>query len=222
MQTKELVEKIFSNPEDINEIFVEYFEEKNYSFRPTEEFYPLEKFQDKFGEALLIGELELEDNNKLDFFTIKVKENLTERTSKRQQYEIAKDLLKQRYSDAGIFIFYDKEGNFRLSFVYAEYKGTKRDFSHYKRYTYYVNKDQSNRTFVKQLEEADFTSIEKIKEAFSLKQLTKEFYKEIQNWYAWALKELNEGKAYFPGGKNEENLIRLITRLIFVWFLNFE
>ncbi|WP_456466158.1 Eco57I restriction-modification methylase domain-containing protein [Persephonella sp.] len=219
MQTKELVEEIFANPENINEIFIEYFEEKNYSFQPKEEIIPIEKHSDKFEEPLLIGELDLDDGNKLDFYTIKVKENLTEKSSKRQQYEIARDLLKLNSTDAGIFIFYDNDGNFRLSFVHAEYKGTKRDFSHYKRYTYYVSKDQPNRTFLKQLDEADFTTIEKIKKAFSLKQLTKEFYNEIQNWYAWALKQLNEGKASFPGGKNEENLIRLITRIIFVWFL---
>ncbi|HID01089.1 MAG TPA: SAM-dependent DNA methyltransferase, partial [Piscirickettsiaceae bacterium] len=217
MKTDILVKEIFTNPENINELFTEYFEEKNYSFRPTEEPLYLEKHADKFEQPVLIGELELD--YKLDFFTIKVKENLTEKSSKRQQYEIAKDLLSLRNSDAGIFIFYDKEGNFRLSFVFSEYKGIKRQFSHYKRYTYYVSKDQPNRTFIKQLDSADFSSIQSIKEAFSLKQLTKEFYDEIQNWYAWALKELNEGKAYFPGGKNEENLIRLITRLIFVWFL---
>ncbi len=219
MQTETLIKEIFTYPENINEIFTEYFENKNQKFIPEEQFYPLEKFQDKFEQPVLIGELELEDSNKLDFFTIKVKGNLTERSSKRQQYDIAKDLLKLRNSDAGIFIFYDQEGNFRLSFVYAEYKGTKREFSHYKRYTYYVSKDQPNRTFIKQLEEADFTTVEKIKEAFSIKQLTKDFYSEIQNWYAWALKELNENKASFPAGKNEEHLIRLLTRLIFVWFL---
>ncbi|PMP76176.1 MAG: type II restriction endonuclease, partial [Sulfurihydrogenibium sp.] len=50
--------------------------------------------------------------------------------------------------------------------------------------------------------------------AFSEKELTEEFYKEIQNWYAWALKH-----AKFPSGMPEENLLRLLTRMIFVWFL---
>jgi len=218
-ETKQLVENIFSNPQNINEYFKRYFEDKNNYFTPQEEYYTLDKYEDRFEEPALIGELELEDGTELKFFTIKVKENLTERTSKRQQYEIAKDLLKIEEADAGIFIFYDEEGNFRFSFVYAEYEGTKRKFSHYKRYTYFVSKDQPNRTFILQLDEAEFVSLDKIKEAFSLKRLTKEFYNEIQDWYAWALKELDEGKAFFPGGRNEENLIRLITRLIFVWFL---
>ncbi|WP_051524385.1 Eco57I restriction-modification methylase domain-containing protein [Sulfurihydrogenibium subterraneum] len=219
MQTAGLIKEVFTNPKNINEIFSQYFEEKNHKFRPLEEIYETEKLTDRFEEPVLIGELELEDGYQLDFFTIKTKENLSERSSKRQQYEIAKDLLKLRNKDAGIFIFYDEEGNFRFSFVFAEYQGKKRDFSHYKRYTYFVSKDQPNRTFIERLDLAKFLSLDEIKEAFSVKQLTKEFYNEIQNWYAWALKEFQDKKGSFPGGRDEENLIRLITRLIFVWFL---
>lgn len=56
--------------------------------------------------------------------------------------------------------------------------------------------------------------------------LTNQFYKELQNWYFWALKP--ECKVSFPNDINDDeddkkynpqNLIRLITRLIFVWFL---
>ncbi len=53
-------------------------------------------------------------------------------------------------------------------------------------------------------------------------ELNKKFYKEIANWYFWAL-----SKVQFPTGNeelgvsnnNEMSVIRLITRLIFVWFL---
>lgn len=53
--------------------------------------------------------------------------------------------------------------------------------------------------------------------------LTDRFYVELQNWYFWALKtasfanDINDetdGKKYNP-----ETVIRLITRLVFVWFL---
>ena len=64
--------------------------------------------------------------------------------------------------------------------------------------------------------ELQLDSIESITKAFAVQPLIKEFYKEIQNWYAWALKD---DRVWFPGGTKEENLIRLITRLIFVWFL---
>lgn len=70
-------------------------------------------------------------------------------------------------------------------------------------------------------------------EVFSVSLLNKKFYKELSNWYFWAIKEVR-----FPGeptqldasdkGKsltdllNEHratNVIRLLTRLLFVWFL---
>lgn len=56
--------------------------------------------------------------------------------------------------------------------------------------------------------------------------LTKQFYTELQNWYFWALKP--ECRISFPNDINDDkddqkynpqNIIRLITRLIFVWFL---
>jgi len=127
----------------------------------------------------------------------------------------------------GIFIFYDKEGNFRFSLVYAEYFGTRREFSHFKRYTYYVSPSLSNKTFIDQVGNADFSSLKSVKSAFSVSPVTREFYKEIQNWYFWAM-----DKVWFPEDykhsedpqKDEEiriatSLIRLITRLMFVWFL---
>ncbi len=67
---------------------------------------------------------------------------------------------------------------------------------------------------------------------FSVSLLNKKFYGELSNWYFWALKEV-----YFPGTSSEadrndlfkkeekvkehnaKNLIRLLTRLLFVWFI---
>ncbi len=53
------------------------------------------------------------------------------------------------------------------------------------------------------------------------KELNKKFYKEVSQWYFWAIKQVN-----FPNPENIElnqyhaqNLIRLLTRLLFVWFV---
>lgn len=57
--------------------------------------------------------------------------------------------------------------------------------------------------------------------ALDTKELNKKFYKELSNWYFWAMEE-----AVFPDDieKNKEirnatSLIRLITRIIFIWFI---
>ena len=58
-------------------------------------------------------------------------------------------------------------------------------------------------------------------EAFDVEKVTKDFYEEIANWYFWAQQCPD---VFFPKDvENEEQralfLIRLLTRLIFCWFL---
>jgi len=151
-----------------------------------------------------------------------VNKELIERSGKKAQYNLGKKILRDfnRYV-GGFFIFYDNNGNFRFSFIYSIPKETGRlEFSNFKRYTYYVSKNLTNKTFIKQMNEADFSTFEGILNAFSVEKVTEEFYKEIANWYFWALKEVE-----FPkDAEKEENgrniaVIRLITRLIFLWFM---
>ncbi len=55
---------------------------------------------------------------------------------------------------------------------------------------------------------------------FDVSILNKKFYQELSNWYFWALKNVrfpNDAEAE-PNGRNIA-LIRLITRLIFIWFM---
>lgn len=60
-------------------------------------------------------------------------------------------------------------------------------------------------------------------EVFSSELLTKKFYNELSDWYAWAVmvaKFPNDIRTEEDDAKyNHESCIRLITRLIFVWFL---
>ncbi len=58
-------------------------------------------------------------------------------------------------------------------------------------------------------------------EVFNVELLNKRFYKELANWYFWALPQVQ-----FPTDVSEDDekrratsLIRLLTRLIFCWFL---
>ena len=58
-------------------------------------------------------------------------------------------------------------------------------------------------------------------DTLNISELNKRFYKELANWYFWAVR-----KVTFPKGAGEEestrnaaSVIRLITRLIFIWFI---
>ena len=143
----------------------------------------------------------------------------TERSEKKQQYEIAKRILKKDHSDAALFVFY--QGNcFRFSFIQASYLGSKREFSTFRRYTYFVSPDQSNETFKRQVGSCNFESLEEILEAFSVEPLNKAFYKESSAKFH----ELIDKHLELPSGAKNSRLhqdfgIRLIGRIIFCWFL---
>ncbi len=211
---QELIRKLI---EDFSKDRLKEFLDEKEDFEFREEFYRPEGI---FSEIELVAERKLEDQNRFCVFAIETQGELSERSSKKRQFELAKKLLSDY--DAGLFVFYDQFGSFRFSLVYKTYRGRKAEFSHYKRYTYFVERGKRYRTFEKALTELKFDTLQNIKQAFSTKPLIKEFYKEIQNWYAWALKD---PKVRFPSGSKETSssketdLIRLITRLVFVWFL---
>lgn len=59
------------------------------------------------------------------------------------------------------------------------------------------------------------------KETLNISELNKKFYKELAYWYFWALQEVKfpDDELKDDKTRNPVNVIRLITRLIFVWFL---
>ncbi|MFA3783186.1 Eco57I restriction-modification methylase domain-containing protein [Melioribacteraceae bacterium 4301-Me] len=213
---KSLTEKF--NFKDLSRLF----RNKTRTFREIDE--PLSYLNDEnFSDCKLFGEFKLENSDEMVIVTTKVNKPLSERTGKKAQYTLGKKFLKdtQRYV-GGFFIFYDDKGDFRFSLIYDIPLATgKRDWSNFRRYTYFVSKEQTNKTFIQQMKEAKFSSLDSIIEAFSVEKVTKEFYQEIANWYFWAM-----DKVQFPDDeekdkekRNAKNLIRLITRIIFIWFM---
>lgn len=207
------------------ENFINFFREKNNKFKPIFESIPYD--DDNFKESKVVGEIEFENVERFNICSFLVQRELSDRSGKKAQYEKAKKIIKDTNIDAGIFIFYDKNGNFRFSLIFTEYFGTRRKWSYFKRFTYFVSKNLTNKTFLKQVGDGDFSSLEEIKKCFAVEPVTKQFYTEIQNWYFWA-----QDKVKFPDDykfsenlekdleiRNSTNLIRLITRIIFIWFI---
>ncbi|MGB4346556.1 MAG: hypothetical protein WBJ21_09190, partial [Burkholderiaceae bacterium] len=69
---------------------------------------------------------------------------------------------------------------------------------------------------------ANFTNLyEAWKGALSIQELNKDFYRELINWYFWAVKTVrfppNHGET--TETRNATGVIRLLTRLIFIWFI---
>jgi len=207
------------------------------SFKPEDEELDhlfQEDIYDKYESIVKIGEAEI-DKDDLIVIASKTNEPLTERTGKKNQYEIAKTILKYEVKDASLFVFYDDEGNFRFSFVKANYLGTKRDFTDFKRYTYFVTPSQTNKTFIKQVGGCNFNSLNEIIEAFSVEPLNKQFYQDIaKSFYGLSGGKVKIGSRNVefdtllklpstPADTNrkvyQEFAVRLIGRTIFCWFL---
>ncbi len=205
-----------------------FFENKITSFKPEKDvFTNTVNEETAYSDPIKIGHAELKNHEELLVFTCEYNKELTARSAKKQQFEIAKKVLKEDFKDGAIFIFYDKQGNFRFSFIRRNYGETgNKKFSTWKRYTYYVTPSETNRTFKERIDKCDYTSLDSIQEAFSVEKLTKQFYNELFAWYQWALSD--EIGITYPNNtstsdddrvKLEEQVIRLITRLLFVWFI---
>lgn len=90
-----------------------------------------------------------------------------------------------------------------------------------------VNTHRGHNDILESLGDKAYTTFEELYkhwlEVFSSELLTKKFYNELSDWYAWAVQVVkfpNDLSTTEDDEKyNHESCIRLITRLIFVWFL---
>ena len=128
------------------------------------------------------------------------------------------------------FVPQDDNSNYRFSLIeitLEQKEGSakiQRTFSNPHRYSYYLGEGISYHTPNKYLNEAGrVVSIEDLRSRFSVEVLTKAFYQELSDWYAWAVKVVRFPNVLDDKADNEaynsEAMIRLITRLIFVWFI---
>lgn len=181
--------------------------------------------------TLADGEL----NRPLLVVAVQVDGELSERSSRKRQFEFARKALKRAAESPpgtvkgvmsqGLFVFCGENGDFRMSLVTGRVEGGKPVYNSFKRQTFFVRHDEVNRTFRDQTAQ-EFGDFKALCEAFSIEALAKQFYKELFAWYEWALSD--EMDVRYPNDihTNKDNrdlipehMIRLITRLMFVWFI---
>ncbi|OPZ73402.1 MAG: Eco57I restriction-modification methylase [bacterium ADurb.Bin478] len=212
--SKEILQDIISDfsPDK----FTRFFREKNRSFSPRQE--ELSHYNDlDFKGGVKLGEIKYSPTELLIVCAFEAKKSLSERSGKKAQYDKGKKILKEVQADAGVFIFYDKKGDFRLSLIYANYLGKRRDWSLFRRFTYFVSKDYANKTFLIQLGSGEFSSLDSVKEAFSLAKVTNEFYEEFNKSFG----ELCSAVAGEKRNQSKERDFALLyaIRLIFLGFI---
>ncbi len=135
-------------------------------------------------------------------------------------------LMANYGSKRALAIFHSpKSPNYRLSLatidLSLEGSKIKREYSNPRRFSFFLGPDAKVHTpsdfLIKKGRVKDF---EDLQNRFSIEVVNKEFYKEIANWYFWALKNVkfpDDAEAEKNG--KEISVIRLITRLIFIWFM---
>ena len=159
--------------------------------------------------------------------------DITLRDNKQLQYNrvgIQQLIRSQQIFYSNAFLLFHNEHpegkEWRFSFFYKQ--GKNKDTTSAKRFTYLFGKNLRARTASERF--ALLAEMEKdtdnLLEAFSVEVLTKQFYQDLFEWYQWAVKP--ETGITFPNNTSIEDddredidikIIRLITRLMFVWFI---
>ena len=207
-------------PDDITpDKWSRFFEESSDLF--IEKIANAPKYNDDdFLSVSTFGKLEFGDGTACVIYLLQVSKSLTERSSRKKQFDKATDIIKQENSQAGIFVFYDEFSSFRLSLVYPVYKGTKRTYSSYRRHSFYVSKGLSNKTYLLQLSKHKLNSMTDLKDTFSVDKVSAFFYEEFEKEYA----HLQTGIKHLFGNEISDDLkgnfaLLFVIRIIFLGFV---
>jgi hypothetical protein len=148
-------------------------------------------------------------------------------------------MLHKSYNNRALIIFkQENSSQYRFSLLQIEAEQADnssritRSFSNPRRYSFLLGEGAHIKTPTQfliekgRLSKKDGDYFNDLQERFSVEALTKEFYTELFSWYEWAIDP--KTGITFPNNTNipeddrekiDEKIIRLITRLLFVWFI---
>ncbi|MCD4825806.1 MAG: Eco57I restriction-modification methylase domain-containing protein [Phycisphaerae bacterium] len=211
-QLEQVIEKV--SPESLRT----FFEIAAGKFRPgrQDRSHELADNQDLLESLEQLGEIEFSPDSTLIVLAGKITGDMTRRRSRTRQYDVARKIIKQNHNDAAIFVFYDDDGRFRFSLITAIYSGKKREFSTFKRYTYYVDPVRPNKTFRLQIGRAKFESLNVLLKAFSLDEVSSDFYNNFKPIFDNIALNV-QGNA--SGDTKENQALLFVIRTIFLGFV---
>ncbi|ODS42498.1 MAG: hypothetical protein MSIBF_04060 [Candidatus Altiarchaeales archaeon IMC4] len=185
------------------------------------------------------------DNSKkiIEVFVVKLKKSTSRDRARTMQRNFMAKVLANGDKDAALVAFYgDDPKDWRFSFVQMEYQlkkdesgkvKVKKELTPAKRYSFLVGVNEPNHTCRKQflelvMEENANPSLEEIEKAFSIDNVTKEFFEEYKKLYL----ELKESLEQVIGGDDcikkhfEDKSIstvdfskKLLGQIVFIYFL---
>lgn len=184
--------------------------------------------------ALRLGNITLSDGETIAVYEVELNDKVDISRNKRGIRDmLTSDWRGMGYIGAFVFSYRKNESSLRFSYV-SETWNFDKDGNYEKRstdtmrYTYLLGEGRGCRTAIDR-----FTTLKESKQAlsditaaFSVETLTKLFYKDLFDWYLWAISP--DGNISFPNNTAieeddredlEKKIIRMITRIIFVWFI---
>ena len=184
-------------------------------------------------EALNLGYIKLSDGLTIAIYEVELSDNVDIERNKRGIRDMLTTDWRTNYAGAFMFCYRKNESILRFSYVsetwgfnkQGEYEKISTDT---KRYTYLLGEGRGCHTAIKQfgkLKESK-QALTDITEAFSVETLTKQFYKDLFEWYQWTIDDSTQ--VTFPNNITtedddrddvEKKVIRMITRIMFVWFI---
>ena len=195
---------------------------------------PVAVNSDVANQAYYLGKITLTDNQQIAIYEVQLTQHIQiERNKATLRNLLVKEWRNSGFAGAFMLCYRSDESVLRFSYVSENYRFDenqqyKKFATDTKRYTYLLGEGRACRTaderFV-QLRDSSQT-LDDVTKAFSVEVLTKQFYNELFDWYSWAVSD--ESGVYFPNNVNTETddrenietkVIRLITRVMFVWFI---
>ena len=184
-------------------------------------------------EALNLGYIKLSDGLTIAIYEVELSGNVDIERNRRGIRDMLTTDWRTNHAGAFMFCYRKNESILRFSYVsetwgfnkQGEYEKISTDT---KRYTYLLGEGRGCHTAIKQfgkLKESK-QALTDITEAFSVETLTKQFYKDLFEWYQWAIDDSTQ--VTFPNNITtedddrddvEKKVIRMITRIMFVWFI---
>jgi hypothetical protein len=159
-------------------------------------------------------------------------------SSRDAQVAIAQDafklLLHKSYKNRALVIFrQENNAQYRLSLLQIEAvqddhsSRIRRSYSNPRRYSFLLGEGAHVKTPYQflirngKLKPVDGDYFKDLQSRFSVETLTKLFYKELSDWYFWAMDQVEfpDDEDHDRKSRNAKSLIRLITRIIFIWFM---
>ena len=210
----------------LNDIF-----HHNVEFRQEPLSVPVDK--DMAKDALYLGQITLHDGHTLAVYEVELSDRVVIERNRAAIRNLLVSNWRGGYDGALMFCYRKNESVLRFTYVseswafdkQGDYKKLSTDT---KRYTYLLGEGRGCRTAVDQFKTLRDSkqTLKDVTDAFSVEALTRQFYQDLFEWYEWAVDD--KSNITFPNNtaieeddRNdiEKKVIRMITRIMFVWFI---